>query len=170
METWAHNQVKNKIAVVVTPMVEEAIAGRFIADRMRLTHVDAGLSTEPDGMFVSFDSLRAGEVEIAEGANSLEVEGSPDMVLEVVSPSSEHKDTVVLRDLYWRAGVKEFWLADPRGDGVAFDILRRGTKGYAATRKQAGWVKSGVFGRSFRLTRQIDRAGLPAYTLGVRRA
>jgi Uma2 family endonuclease len=90
------------------------------------------------------------------------------MVLEVVSASSEEKDTVVLRDLYWRAGVKEYWLVDPRGDDLAFDILRHGAKGYATARKQGGWLKSAVFGRSFRLTREVDRTGLPACTLAVR--
>jgi hypothetical protein len=35
----------------------------------------------------------------------VELEGSLDMVLEVVSASSVHKDTVVLRRAYWQAGM-----------------------------------------------------------------
>src|SRR5256885_8764701 len=44
----------------------------------------------------------------------LELEGTPDMVLEVVSESSVQKDTKRLRQLYWQAGIREYWLVDAR--------------------------------------------------------
>lgn len=168
MERAGHNEVKNKIGSVLTLLSDENKTGRYFADRMLLTHVGAGLSTEPDGMFLSYDAQRAGSVRLRQGEDSLEVEGTPDMVLEVVSPTSLQKDTVVLRDLYWRAGVREYWLALPRGRNVVLDVLRYGPKGYVATRKDGGWLKSAVFGRSFRLTRHTDPLGQPAYTLAVR--
>lgn len=169
METLAHNQVKGEVDGVLRALAKQTGGGRFFGDRMRLTHVGARLSTEPDGMFVSYASLQARRVRLAEGARSLEVEGSPDMVLEVVSPTSEHKDTVLLRDLYWRAGVREYWLADARGDELGFDLLKHGRKGFTATRRQAGgWLPSAVFGKSFRLTQQTDPLGVPVYSLDVR--
>jgi len=94
--------------------------------------------------------------------------GSPDMVLEVVSPSSVEKDTVILRQLYWKAGVREYWLVDPRGLELHFDILRHAEKSYVATRRQQGWLKSAVFGKSFRLTKRNDTRGNPVFTLEVR--
>lgn len=90
------------------------------------------------------------------------------MVLEVISPSSEEKDTVVMPGLYWRAGIPEYWLIDVRGDRLEFRILRRGAKGYAAVRARGGWVKSAVFGKSFRLARRLDPLGYPEYTLSVK--
>lgn len=168
MERMGHNQVKGEVARVLSNLVIEAATGRYLHDRMLLTNVAAGLSTEPDGMFLSFPTLQRGRAMLGQGGDSLEVEGSPDMVLEVVSPASEHKDAVVLRDLYWRAGVREYWLADPRGDDVAFDILRRGPKGYTAVRGRGGWLKSPVFAKSFRLTRYADALGYPAYRLAAR--
>ena len=77
------------------------------------------------------------------------MEGTPEMVLEVISPTSVHKDTIVLQDLYWRAGIKEYWVADPRREGLSFDILKHGPKGFVTSRKQDGWIKSAVFGKSF---------------------
>ena len=41
-------------------------------------------------------------------------------------------------------------------------------KGYVVARKKAEWLKSQVFGKSFRLTRQEDEFGNPEYTLEVR--
>ncbi len=46
------------------------------------------------------------------------VEGVPDMVIEVISPSSAAKDTVVKREVYERFGVKEYWIVDPENEDV----------------------------------------------------
>jgi Uma2 family endonuclease len=94
--------------------------------------------------------------------------GTPDMTLEVASKSSVRKDTIVLRELYWQAGVPEYWLVDARGDRLLFDILRRGRSGYLRTPRPSGWVASRVLGKSFKLTRQKDELGNPEYTLLVR--
>jgi Uma2 family endonuclease len=90
------------------------------------------------------------------------------MVLEVVSDSSVNKDTVVLLEAYWKAGIPEYWLVDARGDRLRFDLFRRGPKGYKGTPKKHGWMSSVVFGKSFRLTATTDKAGRPDYTLDVR--
>ena len=101
-------------------------------------------------------------------ATSSEPIGSPDMVLEVVSTSSVQKDTVILPALYWKAGVREYWLVDPRGEEVSFDIFKRGEKGFERVKGRGGWLKSPVFGKSFRLTMRIDDTDLPVFTLEVR--
>lgn len=167
-ERLSHNQIKTIICAVLTIMVQSQRLGRFISDRMLLTHLGAELSTEPDGMFVSNEALASGRVALIEGDDSLEVLGTPDMVLEVVSKSSVRKDTMVLPQLYWAAGIPEYWLVDTRDEEPALDIRRRGSRKYASVRKQGGWVKSAVFGQSFRLTRQADEHGLSKYTLAVR--
>lgn len=168
MERLAHNLIKTSVAAVLTQLGKEAQSGQFLGDRMLLTHLAAALSTEPDGMFLSFDGLKTGRCRLARGEDSLEVVGSPDMVLEVVSPSSRQKDTVILRELYWRAGIREYWLAEAGRDELTFDILRRTASGYAAARKQGGWVKSAVFSKSFHLTRTSDPYDNPIYTLAAR--
>jgi Uma2 family endonuclease len=123
------------------------------------------LCTEPDGTFVSNASLHDKRVRlVARDERYLEIEGTPDMVLEVVSDSSVRKDTRTLKALYWHAGVAEYWLIDGRGATIRFDILRHTPDGYVPTRKSGGWVRSGVFGKSFRLTAGSDEFGHPEYT------
>ncbi len=41
------------------------------------------------------------------------IEGAPDLVVEIVSPSTLGKDTVRKKAIYERFGVKEFWLVYP---------------------------------------------------------
>jgi Uma2 family endonuclease len=169
-QLFTHNQVKGEFAIVLGGLVKVLKTGRFFHDRTALTNPDVKLSTEPDGLFVSFQTLRDRRVRYVEGTEEdyVELEGTPDMVLEVVSPSTIQKDTVRLRDLYWRAGIPEYWLVDARPAIPRFDILRRGKRRYSSTPKEAGWLPSSVFGRSFRLTRGKDALGDPEYTLSIR--
>jgi Uma2 family endonuclease len=169
---YSHNQVKTEFTTTLNALVKSAGLGRFLADGMLLSHPGAGLSTEPDGLFMSYDALRTGRVRRVEAATDgdyVELEGAPEMVLEVVSENSVVKDTVDLPRRYWLAGIPEYWLVDVREDPVRFDLLKHGRNGYTRTRRQAGgWLKSAVFNRSFRLTQQADPLGDPLYTLAVR--
>lgn len=169
-QAFSHNLLKTQFAAVLTLLLQSLRLGIFFGDGMRVTNPAADLSCRPDGVFVAHKSFRSGKVRLVEASEEgfIELEGAPDMALEVVSPSTVHKDTVRLRDLYWKAGIQEYWIADARGERLLFDILQHGSKGYTVTRKQAGWVKSAVFGKSFRLMRRTGELGNPEYTLSVR--
>jgi len=55
-------------------------------------------------------------------------EGAPDLVVEVVSPSSARNDRIQKLRLYADSGVQEYWLVDAEGRHVQF--LRRHEDGY----------------------------------------
>jgi Uma2 family endonuclease len=169
-EQFTHNQIKGEMTSVLTRLVKRERRGRFFPDGYLLSNPRANLSTNPDGIFVSEERLRSGRVQLVEGVDQglVELQGTPDMVLEIISPSSVEKDTVVLPDLYWRAGIPEYWLVDPQTETVEFTIFRRTAKAYVRQRKAEGWVRSSIFGRSFRLSQQADALGYPEYTLAMR--
>jgi Uma2 family endonuclease len=41
------------------------------------------------------------------------IEGTPDLVLEVISPSNIFTDRNIKKKVYHQIGVKEFWIVDP---------------------------------------------------------
>lgn len=74
---------------------------------------------EPDLVFVASDQL-----DILTAQN---IQGTPALVLEVLSPSTRKRDREVKRRLYERAGVREYWLVDPDLNSVV--VYRRALDG-----------------------------------------
>ncbi len=64
----------------------------------------------PDLLFV-----RTERFDLFTAAN---VQGSPDLLVEVLSPSGRKRDEVIKRDRYERTGVAEYWLVDPEAETV----------------------------------------------------
>ena len=46
------------------------------------------------------------------------INGAPDLVIEVLSPSTRRKDMFVKLNKYHRAGVREYWIVDPQKEKV----------------------------------------------------
>ncbi len=53
--------------------------------------------------------------------------GAPDLVAEILSPSTARRDRLVKRELYEAAGVREYWIVDPDRESVQVYLLRDGT-------------------------------------------
>ena len=73
---------------------------------------------QPDLLFIS----RAREHTI----NNENVRGAPDLVIEILSPSTADRDLGYKHDLYGRHGVLEYWVVDPMAETVAVHRQRDG--------------------------------------------
>lgn len=51
------------------------------------------------------------------------IQGAPDLVVEVISPSNPERDLVRKRDIYARHGVAEYWIADPDARSMRVMVL-----------------------------------------------
>jgi Uma2 family endonuclease len=159
---YSHNQIRAAANQTLSNLVSEEDLGKYCPAGLWFTDDESELSTEADATFLSWERLESGAVQLVpqrEGGDGIEMRGSPDGVLEVVSDSSERKDTVRLLDLYYRARVREYWLIDARGEAIQFTVYRRGENGFVAAPPQGDWRSSEVFGRAFLLTRTRDRIG-----------
>ena len=88
---------------------------------------------EPDLLYVSAD--RRGVL------TKQNVQGAPDLVIEVGSPGTRRRDETIKRRLYERGDVTEYWFVDPELDVVR--VYGREESGYSRPRelsKEAGDV------------------------------
>jgi Uma2 family endonuclease len=167
----SHVLIKSEVYIVVGGLMRDEDLGRLYPDGARVVNVEADVSNEPDSMAVLWESFASGavrEIPTADGDDWIELEGTPDWILEIVSPSSVGKDTVKLRGRYHRAQVPEFWLIDVRGKMLDFSVLLWHSDGYRPAPSKGGWQKSQVFGKHFRLVRTTDRRGRRAFRLEMK--
>jgi len=50
--------------------------------------------------------------------------GAPDFIIEIISPSNAYRDYLVKLNDYRRAGVKEYWIIEPKDKKVLVNILK----------------------------------------------
>jgi Uma2 family endonuclease len=168
-ELESHVYVKVKVDFGVVSVNKKKKLGRFYGDGCLVTNVEAELSTVPDSVFLLWESLKAGRSRLipreGEAGEYMEIEGTPDWILEVVSNYTLLKDTRILRQKYHRAGIPEFWLVNTRGREIDFQILLCQADDYVISAPRGDWQKSSVFRQKFRLVRERGPLGFWEYTL-----
>jgi Uma2 family endonuclease len=160
-ELLTHNFLKTDVNRDMGVWVARRDLGRLCSDGALLINDDAGLSAVPDLMFCLRASLKAGRVRwaevVEESGRYIEVRGSPDLVVEIMSDSSVRKDTQTLPPAYFAAGVHEYWLIDARRNRLNFQIFARGRRKFVLVKPDSkGYRRSHVLGGSFRLVRKED--------------
>jgi len=83
--------------------------------------IDVVLSNEnivqPDILFISKERLSI--------IGQKNIQGAPDLVIEILSPRTAEKDKILKRKLYAKFGVKEFWLVDGKKKEIEVLTLQR---------------------------------------------
>ena len=74
---------------------------------------------EPDLLFVAADQ---GGI-----LTEKNVQGPPALVVEIASPGTRRRDDQIMRELFDRGGVREYWIVDP--DRNAVQVFRRRNDG-----------------------------------------
>jgi Uma2 family endonuclease len=75
---------------------------------------------QPDVLFVSKARLHI-------AAGGAEIQGAPDLVVEILSPKTRRTDAITKRHLYEKYGVLEYWIVDPELETVEIYRLTGGT-------------------------------------------
>ena len=114
-----HQSVSGNLYLKLGTFVRERSLGKVYFAPFDVVLSDTDV-VQPDLLFVS--NARA---DIITPDN---IQGSPDMVVEILSPATAERDRTLKLDLYARHGVKEYWIVDPDAKTIA--VLLRGEGGF----------------------------------------
>lgn len=117
---WHQKAVSNLIYFFVDLLRREPLGEVYAAPFEVLFSIHN--VAQPDLLFVSRERERI--------LTDRNIQGAPDLVVEVLSPSTRQADETVKREIYERFGVREYWIVDPQLQTVR--AFRRGKRGFAS--------------------------------------
>nr|WP_238829371.1 Uma2 family endonuclease [Leptospirillum ferrooxidans] len=101
-----HQEISLILSLAIGNWLGKSPSGKlFIAPYDVVFSKDPLQVAEPDLIFVSKEHLSI--------ITEKNIQGSPDLLVEILSPSTESSDRRVKHSLYERFGVLEYWIVDP---------------------------------------------------------
>ena len=111
-----HQRVSMRLQYALHRILERSGLGEVFVAPYGVEFPATGEGVQPDILFVSRDR---GAIVADAG-----IVGPPDLVVEILSPSTASRDRGIKLRLYERQGVREYWIVDP--DENAVDVWRFG--------------------------------------------
>lgn len=132
---FEHFRSSKKLFVKLYRMLEELGKGEVIYAPVDL-YLDEENAYQPDIMVI----LKGSKAKIT----SKGVYGPPDVVVEILSPSTAYYDLKVKKRVYERSGVREYWIVDPMEK--SFEIYVNSEEGFKLSSMaiQKGIVRSEI--------------------------
>ena len=112
-----HQRVSRDLGFVLWTFVKERDLGQVFSAPFDVVLSDTDV-VQPDLLFVSNE-----RASIVTDEN---VQGAPDLVIEILSSGTADRDRTFKRSLYARHGVREYWLVDPDARRVEVLVLSEG--------------------------------------------
>jgi Uma2 family endonuclease len=113
-----HQRVSYRLVLAIGNYLEEHPLGELFFAPLDIVFSQNDV-VEPDLLYISNERR-----EIITRKN---IQGSPDLLIEILSASNRKYDEVTKRALYERTGVDEYWIVDPVADAIR--IFRRNAAG-----------------------------------------
>jgi len=131
-----HQRIFKKLGMRLATYVERNHLGEVFFAPCDVLFSDINV-VQPDLLFVASERMR-----ILTEAN---IQGSPDLVVEILSPSTGQRDLGIKRNLYAKYGAREYWIVDP--DGKTVEVLSWTETGYRteAIVTQTGRLSTSIF-------------------------
>lgn len=120
--SWAHQAIVAELLFRIYDHVRRHALGHVVTAPLSVILGDK-TETQPDIIYVSNERRRV--------ITPSGIVGAPDLVIEVLSPSTAARDRNIKLVAYARAGIAHYWIADP--DAPAVEEYRLTSDGYALT-------------------------------------
>lgn len=122
--TSRHQRVHAKLMNRLMNHVEPAGLGLVMSAPSDVILSDENV-VQPDILFITTE--RTGIIDWDGG-----IHGAPDLIVEILSPSTAGRDQVLKRKLYGKYGVREYWVVDPAAASI--EVLTLGPAGLETAR------------------------------------
>lgn len=130
-----HQRVATALGAAIYPHVRRLGLGEFYSTPVHVI-LAPNVSFEPDLCFISED--RRGIIR-----NSV-IEGTPDLMIEILSERNRCHDTVLKLEYYEKYGVAEYWIVDPYNERIEIRNLENGRYSQAAEYRPGRRLRSRV--------------------------
>lgn len=124
---WAHSSVASTLGLLVNQHVRSHKLG-MVFESSAGYDLPSGETVEPDLTFVSVERFAAEPPTTPDQFLRI----VPNLVVEILSPSTAKRDQTEKKDIYERNRVDEYWIVNPRRKAVSVFYL--GKRGYGAGR------------------------------------
>jgi len=114
-----HQKISLRIAFELFKYVKEHNLGEVLSAPIDL-YLSETETYQPDIIFISGENLSM--------VGEKRIEGPPDLVIEILSPSTAYYDLKHKKNIYEQTGVKEYWIADPMEKSL--EIYENTDKGF----------------------------------------
>jgi Uma2 family endonuclease len=118
---YPHGFIEGKLAGILEPFIRDRQLGVCLGSSQGF-ELPSGDTVAPDHSFVSADRWRG--MPAPQEGEFLKV--APDLVVEILSPSTASHDRGEKRAIYERSGVREYWLVDSRAREIVVLTSRAG--------------------------------------------
>lgn len=158
VEEYPHFRVEfidGEIAMAPAPVpYHQSISGnlyrlldRYVyAQRLgRLLYAPIDVELKREVRIVEPDLLFIAQERVAELVGEKRITGAPDLIVEILSPATAHRDRHVKLPLYATSGVAEYWIVDPDSKAVEVYILDGDTYRVAGIFVENGQIDVGRF-------------------------
>jgi len=133
---FEHQRILKKLAYILISVSEINVKlGEVITSPFDVI-LSEDIVVQPDIVFISKENLK----NIKEGR----LFGVPDLVVEVVSPTSYYRDRYEKFRIYEEAGIKEYWIVYPGEKTIEVWVLKEGKYELYSIASDEGKVKSKV--------------------------
>jgi len=130
-----HQRVSGGLEFILRAFVEGKNLGRVYYAPLDV-HLGEDV-VQPDILFISRERFSIITEE--------EIQGAPDLVVEILSPATAERDQTYKKTLYARHGVREYWIVDP--EEKAITVMTLGKAGFESfgTYGKRDILKSSIF-------------------------
>lgn len=133
--SFAHQNASMNLSFLISAFIREKKLGKIVASPIDV-FFDEYNNTQPDLLFIRKER----EYIITKHG----VEGAPDLIIEILSPSTLRFDRREKFNLYLQFGVSEYWIVEPVNKSIEVYFLDNGKYDLQSSSMNEGFIQSKV--------------------------